>query len=98
MVTKFLVTGASGFIATHIIDQLLKEGHYVRGTIRSLNDKEKVDIVKKLGPFEIVEAHLLDAASWKKAVRGIDIVFHVTSPIMQGIEEAELIKQAYFKG
>jgi uncharacterized protein YbjT (DUF2867 family) len=30
-----LVTGASGFIATHIIDQLLLAGYKVRGTVRS---------------------------------------------------------------
>lgn len=29
-----LVTGASGFIATHIVDQLLLAGYHVRGTVR----------------------------------------------------------------
>ena len=38
-----LVTGASGFIATHVIKQLLEQGHYhVRGTVRSLKKEEKV--------------------------------------------------------
>ena len=38
-----LVTGASGFIATHLIKQLLEQGHYhVRGTVRSLKKEEKV--------------------------------------------------------
>ena len=38
-----LVTGASGFIATHIIKQLLEQGCYhVRGTVRSLKKEEKV--------------------------------------------------------
>ena len=58
MVKKYLVTGASGYIAIHVINLLLKEGHSVRGTIRSLNDKEKVDGLKKLGPIELVEANL----------------------------------------
>jgi len=30
-----LVTGASGFIATHIVDQLLQAGYRVRGTVRT---------------------------------------------------------------
>jgi len=30
-----LVTGASGFIATHIVDQLLLAGYRVRGTVRT---------------------------------------------------------------
>lgn len=34
-----LVTGASGFIATHIVEQLLLAGYHVRGTVR---DEKKV--------------------------------------------------------
>ena len=38
-----LVTGASGFIAIHLIKQLLEQGRYhVRGTVRSLKKEEKV--------------------------------------------------------
>lgn len=40
-----LVTGASGFIATHIVDQLLLAGYLVRGTVR---DKEKGAWTEKL--------------------------------------------------
>ena len=44
-----LVTGASGFIATHLIQQLLEQGRYhVRGTVRSLKKEEKVNIHRKL--------------------------------------------------
>ena len=40
-----LVTGASGFIATHLIKQLLERGQcHVRGTVRSLENEEKVSI------------------------------------------------------
>ena len=38
-----LVTGASGFIATHLIKQLLEQGRYrVRGSVRSKKRQEKV--------------------------------------------------------
>lgn len=38
-----LVTGASGFIATHLIKQLLEQGRYhVRGTVRNKKRQEKV--------------------------------------------------------
>ena len=38
-----LVTGASGFVATHLIKQLLEQGHYhVRGTVRNKKRQEKV--------------------------------------------------------
>ena len=64
--------------------------------IPSLNDKEKVDALKKLGPIELVEADLEDAESWKKAVKRIDVVLHVASPVNIGkvLDETETIKQA----
>ena len=93
---KYLVTGASGYIAMHVIDQLLKEGHTVRGTIRNLKDTDKVDALKKLGPVELVEANLDDAESWKGAVKGMDIVIHIATPTMDSyiMEESEAIKTA----
>ena len=47
-----LVTGASGFVATHLIKQLLEQGRYrIRGTVRSKKRQEKVamhDIIVKM--------------------------------------------------
>lgn len=38
-----LVTGASGFVATHVIKQLLEQGRYrIRGTVRDASRQEKV--------------------------------------------------------
>ena len=84
--SRILVTGASGYVALHVVDQLLKAGHRVRGTVRSLTNAEKVAPLKMLGesaqhPLELVEADLLDASSWAKAVEDIDIVMHVASPV-----------------
>ena len=42
-VPRVLVTGASGFIASHLTKHLLEEGRFrVRGTVRSKTNKEKV--------------------------------------------------------
>lgn len=50
-----LVSGASGFIASHTVKEFLKEGFRVRGTVRS---KEKGEYLKNLfqglGEFEYV--------------------------------------------
>jgi nucleoside-diphosphate-sugar epimerase len=42
------VTGASGFIASHIVKQLLEKGYTVYGTVRSLANKERVDFLYTL--------------------------------------------------
>src|SRR5437660_1538442 len=45
-----LVTGASGFIASRIVEQLLAKGYRVRGTVRSLN-KER-ELARRRRPAE----------------------------------------------
>lgn len=96
MSKKILVTGANGYIAMHIVDQLLKQGHHVQGTIRNLQDQDKVDSIQKLGKVELFQSDLLDPESWKKPVEGMDIVMHVASPLptLQPIDENLLIKPA----
>ena len=59
-----LVTGATGYIATHVVQQLLSSGNYrVRGTVRSLKNEEKVKALKELvpdakHPLDLCEADL----------------------------------------
>ncbi len=45
---KVLVSGASGFIASHIINELLTRGYEVVGTVRDLNNKEKYSFLYNL--------------------------------------------------
>ncbi|XP_078666927.1 uncharacterized protein LOC144908861 isoform X4 [Branchiostoma floridae x Branchiostoma belcheri] len=46
---RVLVTGATGFIASHIVQQLLESGQYtVRGTVRDLTQKNKIAHLKAM--------------------------------------------------
>ena len=81
-----LVTGASGYVATNLIKQLLKQARFrVRGTVRSLENEIKVQPLRELVaepkyPLRLVEANLLHPKSWIEAVRRCRYVFHVASP------------------
>ena len=44
-----VVTGASGFVASEVVKELLIKGWNVRGTVRSLSKKEKVAHLEALG-------------------------------------------------
>ena len=55
---EVLVSGASGYIAAHIVQQLLQAGYQVRGTVRSLKNEVKVAPLKKLGEEGEVSLHL----------------------------------------
>ena len=97
-----LITGASGFIATHLVQQLLSKGQVrVRGTVRSLSNEKKVQPLYNLVPdakypLELVEADLNNEDSWKEAVKDCSYVYHVASPfpLLVPTDENEVIKPA----
>ena len=98
---KVLVTGATGFIGLHCVQQLLEAGYAVRGTVRSLSREQEVrDAMTKAGTsdehLELVEADLMSDAGWPEAVTGCDYVMHVASPFIKGVpkDEDELIQPA----
>jgi dihydroflavonol-4-reductase len=81
-----LVTGASGFLALHVVRLLLAAGHPVRGTLRSpargasLRDR-LADAGVGVENLELVRADLEQDAGWPEALRGVDFVFHIASPL-----------------
>src|SRR5690349_14113553 len=98
---KVLVTGASGFVAQHVILLLLQKGYEVRGTLRSLKRAEEVrSVLSKFNPkakdIEFVEADLGDDKGWTEAVKGCAFVQHVASPFpaTHPKDEMELIRPA----
>ncbi len=85
MTDTVLVTGVSGFIASHVAAGLLGQGYAVRGTVRNKIKGERiveslaaqgVDISK----LELVETNLDDDAGWKDAVQECRYVQHIASP------------------
>ena len=98
---RVLVTGASGFVAQHVILQLLAKGYEVRGTLRSLKRADEVRgvLVKHdagAKDIELVEADLGADAGWAEAVKGCEFVQHVASPFpaVRPKDEMELIRPA----
>jgi dihydroflavonol-4-reductase len=84
--SRVLVTGGTGFLGTHCILQLLRDGHEVTTTVRSLDRQAQArSILVAHGaaadaPLAFVEADLLADAGWAEAVAGCDFVLHVASP------------------
>ncbi|KAF7594608.1 hypothetical protein BBP40_008875 [Aspergillus hancockii] len=79
-----LVTGANGYIASHIIDLLLNLGYAVRGTVRSKRPWLDEFFCKKygVGRFESVTLPLLgDETALKEAMIGVSGVLHVASDV-----------------
>ncbi len=89
--SKVLVTGGSGFVAGHCIQQLLAAGHEVCTTVRKLSREAEVrQAVGHDGPeLSFVAADLMADAGWADAVRGCDFVLHVASPFITTEPEHE---------
>jgi nucleoside-diphosphate-sugar epimerase len=81
-----LVTGGSGFVAVHCIDQLLRAGYRVRTTVRSLTREPDVRAMLSTAGTPRQEhltfgaADLTQDAGWPEAVAGCRFVLHVASP------------------
>jgi uncharacterized protein YbjT (DUF2867 family) len=75
-----VVTGATGYIAGHIIDQLIRKGYTVRGTVRSMTDSKSVQLAKDFPSLQLFEADLLKHGSFDAAIAAAAFVFHTASP------------------
>lgn len=72
MARTVLITGANGFVGSHIVDALLRHGDKVRAMVRPTSNLRWLEDK----PVEIVYGDMQDVESLKKAVKGVDVVVH----------------------
>jgi|SRR5581483_10415279 dTDP-glucose 4,6-dehydratase len=78
---KALVTGASGFIGSHLVELLVREEYTVRALTRYTSDNRRGNLAllpsEITDQIEICRADLRDAEAISLAMDGIDTVFHL---------------------
>lgn len=90
-----VVTGASGFLASVIIDQLLEADYKVRGTVRSSKAARVRVAYGSFGDqFNIAVVDDLATSDLADAFRGADALIHVGSPMSTGGGAADMLKGA----
>ena len=72
---KILVTGGAGFIGSHIVEELVKRGDFVR-VLDNFATGKRENLAPFAGKIEIVEGDLRDFDTVKKAVQGMEYVLH----------------------
>lgn len=101
---KILVTGATSYVGTHCIAELIARGYAVRGTVRKLDKGQAVTeaIERHLGKepdIEYVETDLMSDRNWDEAMKGVDAVLHVASPFpMQQPEDPKEVTEPAVQG
>ena len=89
-----MITGASGYIGSCTVKELLEKAYTVRACVRDKNNAGKVqhllDLAKGTpGTLELWEADLLKEGSFDAAAKGCDAVFHMASPFTLRFKDAQ---------
>ncbi len=82
---KILVTGASGFLGTRLVELLAQKGYPVRAFVRKLSNTKKL----KACGVEIFFGDVADPESLRPAFNGIDIVVHAAADTAGNEREGE---------
>ncbi|KAL7941323.1 NAD(P)-binding protein [Trichoderma barbatum] len=99
MAQTVLVTGASGYIAAHVVEAFLKKGYNVRGTVRSEKMVAEVRNThsKYAEKFSVaIVPDIAAANAFDEAVKGVDGIIHTASPFILNATdfEKELLQPA----
>lgn len=80
---KALITGADGFIGSHLTELLLKKGYKVRALsyYNSFNNWGWLEVIEKNRNLEIVSGDIRDPFFVKHIMKGCDVVFHLAALI-----------------
>jgi len=87
------VTGASGFIASYVIRELLDNGYTMRATVRALTKGNKYEYLTSLPGaaerLELVQAELLTEGSYDEAIAGCEYIIHTASPYVLDVTDPQ---------
>lgn len=82
---KTLLTGATGFIGSHVARALVERGDELRVTVRADSDTSEIDDLD----IERVRCDVLQRRSVRKAMKGVDRVFHAAGMTSVRPDDAE---------
>lgn len=76
--TKYFITGGAGFIGSHLVDRLVKEGNHVTVYDNLISGRKK-NIAHHIGKnnFHFIENDLLNNDALKEVMKGHEIIWHL---------------------
>ncbi len=97
--TKCLVTGGAGFIGSNLADELIKQGAKV-SILDNLSTGFRENLEEIKGDFDFIEGDLNDDEALKKALQGVEIIFHQAAlpSVPRSVETPDETHQACVNG
>lgn len=92
---KILITGGAGFIGSHLVDELVKQGHCVKiyDNLQPQVHGRRRKIPEYLNKdAEFINADILDKEKFYKALRGVDMLFHQAALVGVGQSMYEIAR------
>ncbi|QVK17157.1 SDR family oxidoreductase [Mycoplasmatota bacterium] len=99
--SKFLVTGAAGFIGSNLVEAILDLGYKVRGLDNfSTGKKENLDLFMKNTNFKLIEGDIRNFDTCMEACKGVDYVLNQAAwgSVPRSIEMPLLYEEINIKG
>jgi dTDP-L-rhamnose 4-epimerase len=90
---NILVTGGAGFIGSHLVDALIEKGHRVRildSIVEQVHGDKIPEHLNKEAEF--IKADVCDAEAVRKALDGIDVVYHEAAEVGVGQSMYEIVR------
>lgn len=79
---RILVTGGAGFIGSHLVDRLLKDGHQVTALDNIATGRvENLTAHKNNVNFSLVDGSVLDQGLLAQQVKTVDYIFHLAAAV-----------------
>lgn len=72
---RFLITGAAGFIGSHLAHTLVQRGHVVRA-LDNFSTGHRANLAGLEGEIELIEGDLNDRAALARACEGVEVILH----------------------
>ena len=91
---EYFVTGATGFLGGHLVEQLVEDGHEVVALART---PARADDLRELGAT-VVEGDVTDRESMREPMRGTDGVFHVAAVYRLGVADPSGMRAVNVEG